>query len=193
MEWLGGHAVEWEGNVDGTQDDEDGITVLFNHWDVCLRDPQDWSDLCPTHAGVCHEDNNAEDVEVSPEVVLAVEEGVLEVVDIAHWHRLDLSPLGPEKVQLGDAIPADEHGRRTDVVLEGISETELEQVNGHECSQHDTGQSQVHGREETSRLGHALLVPRTPEANEHVQDSTEKNVLFDDLAGRPNPVQYRRT
>ena len=100
-----GHAVQREGDVDDAEREEDRIASLLDLGDVELGDAQHGCHLLPSQASVSHEDDHAEDVEVSPEVVGAVEEAVLKIVDIADWNCGDICVWGPEEIEFGDSIP----------------------------------------------------------------------------------------
>merc|ERR1711865_86826 len=96
---------------------------------------QCWSHLLPSQACMNHENYHTEDVEVSPEVgkfhakelLGVVEDGILQLVDVANWHSGDCSILGPEEVEVGDAIPTDQHWRWAEIVLHGVTEAELQE------------------------------------------------------------------
>mmetsp|Transcript_37091 Transcript_37091/g.56105 ORF Transcript_37091/g.56105 Transcript_37091/m.56105 type:complete len:207 (+) Transcript_37091:435-1055(+) len=98
--------------------------------------------LRPAQAHVDAEDHDGENVEEAPVDVL--EDLELHSVDVTHRDR-GLALVNPEEVEaeVEQGSDVDQVGRRAEVEGLGGSESELEQVDGHEAQQSDTGDGQV--------------------------------------------------
>mmetsp|Transcript_76137 Transcript_76137/g.172154 ORF Transcript_76137/g.172154 Transcript_76137/m.172154 type:complete len:203 (+) Transcript_76137:302-910(+) len=139
-----------------------------------------------------HEDDHREGVEEAPDRVL--EDLELERVDVAHADLGDAGVVGPEEVQRGDAPEVDQEGRRADVVgaeLIGVTETELEEVDGHESHQHQSRDRQVQGTDAGRLHQRKLHVPGPLQPNEGMENDGKQDVLLDNVAGqaKTGPVE----
>jgi len=130
------HTVDRKRDIDHSKHNEDGIAVLLDHRNMLLRNAKDGCHLLPSQTSMSHEDKDTENVEVGPEISSTIEELVLETVDVTNRHRSDILICRPEEVEMRQAICADQHWRRTDVVLHCVTETELKEVDGHESAKH---------------------------------------------------------
>merc|ERR1740117_1937708 len=110
------HAEDWEGDVDGTEDEKDDVADDVDPWDVLLRDPEHGHALHPAKAGVNDEDQDAGDVERSPGLVL--EKLEFQGVDVTNAHWILAAAGHPEKVELqvDDSQGVDEVGRWADQI-----------------------------------------------------------------------------
>mmetsp|Transcript_44394 Transcript_44394/g.69220 ORF Transcript_44394/g.69220 Transcript_44394/m.69220 type:complete len:238 (-) Transcript_44394:661-1374(-) len=125
-----------------------------------------------------YKDADADDVEESPHFACTVKELKFELVNVANWNGRNTHVPSPEKLKVRNAVPADEHRRRTDEILIGGAEAELEQVDRHECKERHTRDCKIHRREQARAFNHFLLVPRTHQTDKDVEKSTQQDVFL---------------
>merc|ERR1719277_715465 len=124
-----------------------------------------------------HEDQDADKVEDTP--VRVLEDLVLQLVDVPDCNGFHRLVLGPEQVEGQDACEVDQIAGWADPVGIGVTESELEQVDGHEAHQSNSCYCQV----ELARLDAEveLQIPGALEANKDVQNGCKQNVFLNDV------------
>mmetsp|Transcript_153823 Transcript_153823/g.268078 ORF Transcript_153823/g.268078 Transcript_153823/m.268078 type:complete len:204 (+) Transcript_153823:14-625(+) len=143
-------AIDREGNVDCTKDEEDEVAHAFHLTPVTLRNTKCRSDFLPAKASMEHKDEDAENVESRPLVVL--EQESLKGIDITHFHCWDFGILCPEEVKCpswlskSEGLHADQNWWWPDKEgpFGGVAKAELEQVNGHEGQKDHSCDAQFH-------------------------------------------------
>merc|ERR1719480_457283 len=187
LERSGAHDVQREGEVNTTNDQEDEVAQLRDLVVVHLGDTQSWGDLLPAQACVRHEDDHAHQVEHGPCRLL--EHLVLQLVDVPYWNGLYGLVLGPEQIEGQDSGEVDEITRWADPVWVGGTETELEQVNGHETHQCKSGDGQVELSGFDAKV--QFQVPSAFQSNENVQKSSQQNVFLHNVCrqSKSSPIQ----
>merc|ERR1740117_263030 len=173
------HAKDWEGDVDGTEDEEDDVADDVDPRDVLLRDAEHGHALHPAEAGVDDEDQDAGDVERSPGLVL--EKLEFQGVDVTNAYWILAAAGHPEEVELqvDDSQGVDEVGRWADQIwakLVSVAEAELHKVDRHEGKERKSGDCKVEGPRADAHL--KLLVPGTLESDTYMKQHRERDVLL---------------
>jgi len=135
--------VQWERNVDKRNEDGQDIANDDDAVVVLLWDAHRWSrhSLCPAQAHVDSKDDHREDIEKAPIPIL--EDLELQLVNVTNRHWRHSGVRGPEQLKLKDSTEIDEVRWWADHVRLTVTKAELEQVDGHICQQHDTGDGKV--------------------------------------------------
>jgi len=192
------HAKDWKGNIDGTHGEHDDVANFFHVRNMLRGNTQNWRDLFPAEASVGHKDANAKDVKESPNIARTVEELILELINVAYRHSWHASVPGPEKFQFGDAIATDQQRWWTEEVLVGVTEAELEQVDGHESQKHHSRDCKFHLLESFAffasnpSVGNRFpLVPSALEPDEDMKKGTQSNVFFNNIRreAKASPIE----
>ena len=117
-------------------------------------------------------------------------------IDVSDAHRLHIRCIRPEEVQRQNTPEIDQIRRWADVVwaeLICVTKSELEQVNSHECQQHQTGDSQVQDVDALWVRQCKLHIPGPLQSTKTCKSTERRMYSSTMLAGRPKPVQYSRT
>jgi len=138
------HTKHREGDIDCTHGEHDDVANDLHLGNMLCGNAKNGRDLLPSEACVRNKHTSAEDVEESPNIARTVEELILKLVNVAHGHWCHTSVPGPEELQFGDAIPADQQGGWAKEVLPSVPEAELEEVNGHEREEHHSRDCKFH-------------------------------------------------
>jgi len=183
--------INRERDVGQTDHPENKVPVELNTTLMLLRDSKRRSqrELGPSETRVRHEDEHGHDVETAPNGILQDLE--LIQVDVSDGYRRNTLVVGPEERQ-GDqptGPPVDERRWRSQEILLSICKAELEEVNGHECEQHQTrdGQIQLAAHQPRGQL----LIPSSLQTHEDVQQSAQQHILLDNvgLKSEACPIQ----
>merc|ERR1712107_654680 len=124
----------WERDVDQANDRKDEVAENRHDCLVLPGNPEGGChrELLPSQAGMRHKNQDSDDVERSPHAI--AENLILELEDVANGNRFYLLVVRPEESQLEKphGLQIDEQGWRAQIILLCRSESELEQMNGHE-------------------------------------------------------------
>merc|ERR1719464_1113063 len=152
--------IEWERQVDQTNDNDQRITNVLRLGYMALRDKHR-RHLLPTQAGMRDENEHGKGVKVRPDWIL--ENLELRCIDVPHAD-LDISFISPEKVKTENTFKVDHELRGSNIIgskLVCVAKAELEQVDRHEGHQHQPCHCQIQHAESLGFHQREFLVPCT--------------------------------
>merc|ERR1719220_751624 len=184
-------SVDGEAGVDQGNECRHDVAYVDSFGMVSFRNVEDRrrNNFLPSKAHVRRENHNRSQVEQNP--TEGLEDLELHPVDVPHISCGAARSVDPEEVQAKMKNCSNVHqvGWRAELEHLGLSKAELEQMDAHEGEKRNPRNREVQLAGCDSVIDRN--VPRTLQRNKHVEQGSQKDVLFHNVCveTKPSPVQ----